>query len=188
VTLDELTARIRSARIIAKALIDMRGSTVKAVFEAAARDQITVTDWRRRDRRYGGEELFVEGVIRATGRSFAIVSAPFYNGLVDDVAAELGRVALSQQIYRGFSMAGIDLKIKGLSDVVKRAREGISSVRAAASGVDQSAMAFVASAASVQQQIDAARSDLEFEATSLGNGGPASLTESDTSVETPKAG
>lgn len=152
----------------------MRGSTVKAVFEAAGREQLTLTNWYRRPRRFNGEELVIEGLVRATGHTFTMTSAAFYRGMVDEVAADLGKIALSQQVFQGFSMAGIDLKIKGLSDVVKRAREGIASVRLAASGIDESATSFVESAKALQQQIDAAKSDLEFEATSLGNGGPAS--------------
>lgn len=167
----------------------MRGSAVRSVFEAAANGQLRLTDWRRRERHSFGrlfEELLVEGVVIATGRRFRMVSAPFHDGLVDEAAAELGRIALSQQMDQGFSMAGIDLKIKGLSEVVRRARDGIASVRQAASDIDQSSLSFIAAANAVTQQIDAARADIEFEATTLGNGGPASSVLSEVSGDTTK--
>lgn len=66
------------------------------------------------------------------------------------------------------------LKIKGLADAVTRVRSGILAARAAASGVDNAARAFVASANALCKQIDDARSDIEFEATQLGNSPPAS--------------
>lgn len=67
----------------------------------------------------------------------------------------------------------MDLKIKGLGDAAARVKAGIAAVRAAADRTDQSAKAFIMSADALTKQIDDARSDMEFEATQLGNSPPA---------------
>lgn len=62
-----------------------------------------------------------------------------------------------------------ELRIKGLGEAVARVRSGILAARSAATGVDNAARAFVASANALAKQIDQAKADIEFEATQLGN-------------------
>jgi hypothetical protein len=63
------------------------------------------------------------------------------------------------------------LEIKGFANHVKVAKQGISDVRVAAAALNESATMFAAEAADVREQIEQARSDLRFEAESLGNSG-----------------
>jgi hypothetical protein len=65
------------------------------------------------------------------------------------------------------------IEVKGLSQTVAAAREGIKSVREAAASLHVSASAFAAEAADVTKQIEQARSDLKFEAETLGNSASA---------------
>lgn len=179
--LDVLTARLVSARIIAKAINDMKGSAVRAVFEAAGEGKLELLQWRRRALSAHPllEEVRLEGRVRATGRRFAMVSPPFGNGLIEEAAALAARMALAQADERERGMPVLaDLKIKGLTDAVRAAREGISSARSAVASVQESTMAFVSAAGEIKKQIDAATDDLVFEATSLGNAGPPSAENS----------
>lgn len=184
--LDALTDRVRSGRIIAKAIIDSRGSAVKAVFEAPSQGQLTLVCWYRRQLSGHREELRITGINNVTGRKFALISAPFDDGNIEQMAAELGRVAWSQQ---DASMADFDVanfKIKGLGDVVTKARQGICEVRTAASDIHDSAQSFLAVAGEVKKQLDAHRDDLVFEATQLGNGGEK-LSDVSATPATPSA-
>ena len=70
----------------------------------------------------------------------------------------------------GQSMARL-IEVKGLAGQVKAAKQGIADVRAAASSLNESASAFAAECADVKAQIEEARSDLRFEAETLGNSG-----------------
>lgn len=160
--LDAWTCRIRSARIIAKVLIDMKGGAVKPVFEVASGGTQTVALWQ-----FADNVLSIEAIERGTGlrRTY---TAQVNGRQLEQVAAELGHNSMA------------DLKIKGLADIVAQARAGIAQVRQAASGVGESAKSFVATAAEVQKQIDAAHDDLKFEATQLGNAGPESSGQSGT--------
>lgn len=161
--------RIVSARIIAKALIDMKGNDVRSVFEAATNKRTSLEYWTTVPN--GSQEILrAQGYILESGKPFNLTSTPFPAGQSEQAAAALG-AALLTQLPKDIPM---DLKIKGLQETVTRAREGISAVRTAASGLHESTNAFVATATEVQRQIDAAHDDLKFEATQLGNSPPAS--------------
>lgn len=76
-------------------------------------------------------------------------------------------------IMRGQSMTRL-IEVKGLAGQVKAAKQGIADVRLAASSLNESASAFAAECADVKAQIEEARSDLRFEAETLGNSGSSS--------------
>jgi len=153
-------------------VMPVSGNEVRSVFETAANGALTLTNWSRRVVALNPklEQLEVSCVVVATGERLHLTSAPFLNGLINEAAALLGSSSIAN-VSRGGEMV-IDLKIKGLTEAVTNARQGISAVRQAAARVGDSAAAFAATAAEVQKQIDAAHDDLKFEATQLGNAGP----------------
>lgn len=71
------------------------------------------------------------------------------------------------------------IEVKGLSQTVSAAREGIKSVREAAASLHVSAAAFAAEAGDVTKQIEQARADLKFEAETLGNSASAASSQVD---------
>jgi hypothetical protein len=82
------------------------------------------------------------------------------DGLTDRVIA----VRVLRQ--KGFKMP---LEIKGLGQQVASAKKGIADVRAAAADLSVSTEALVSELKDVKTQVEAARSDLKFEAETLGN-------------------
>lgn len=73
-------------------------------------------------------------------------------------------------LYGEDEMASL-IEIKGLGAAITSARAGIKGVREAAANVQISADALTAELNDVHTQIEAARSDLKFEAQTLGNSG-----------------
>ena len=64
------------------------------------------------------------------------------------------------------------MEIKGLGAAFQAAKARIAHARNAVSTFEQTSAAFVGDIEDVTKQIDAMHSDLKFEATQLGNGGP----------------
>lgn len=108
--------------------------------------------------------------------------------LQDEIARRTERVAIGADIAKAIvdgrsagmdetttatdtASAGNPLVVRGLAERVAAARKGLAAARAAASGLDDSSRAFCRAAEEIKQQIDAAREDLIFEATMLGNSG-----------------
>lgn len=133
----------------------------------------------------GGKQILQFTGWHSDGTPFAVQSAPFKGCPVQrtgEMASDLVRLhqgwPASPQTSEAF-MAGVDLQIRGLSDIVKRAREGIAQARSSTDKVGVSAKALASSADAIAKQIDQAREDIEFEATTLGNGGQESSQQSD---------
>lgn len=70
---------------------------------------------------------------------------------------------------RGMNMAPL-IEIKGLAASIATAKKGIADVRGASASLNVSSAALVAELNDVTAQIESARSDLKFEAATLGNG------------------
>jgi len=66
----------------------------------------------------------------------------------------------------------MDMEIKGLGAAFQAAKARIAHARNAVTTFEQTSAAFVGDIEDVTKQIDAMHSDLKFEATQLGNGGP----------------
>jgi hypothetical protein len=81
-------------------------------------------------------------------------------------------VQRDRRLYRESKVMPL-IEVKGLSQTVAAARDGIKSVREAAASLHVSASAFAAEATDVTKQIEQARADLKFEAETLGNSGSA---------------
>lgn len=87
-------------------------------------------------------------------------------GVADKSMAEIAGLAPKPTPLRE------SLKIKGLAETVSSVRQGLVAVRTAGSDLNASAKEFVSVASELQKQIDAARDDMMFEATKLGNSPP----------------
>lgn len=168
----------------------MHGNDVRSVFEAATGHRVLVKDWWRTTLSVDPvrQQIWISGTDTWTNKQVYLESPSFTHGDVEAAAANLGSdyaagaMLTTQEPIAMADTAGFTntLKIKGLTEMVSSARAGIQAARSAASDLGASTTAFVASAAEVKKQIDAARSDLEFEATQLGNNGPASSPVSGT--------
>jgi hypothetical protein len=66
------------------------------------------------------------------------------------------------------------IEIKGLGDAVAGAKKGIADLKAAAGGLNASTGKLVAELNDLTEQVEQHRSDLHFEAESLGNSPPKS--------------
>lgn len=71
-------------------------------------------------------------------------------------------------------MAGPLVEIKGLGNAMAGVRDGIRGVRKLVADLNDSSSGLAAELQDVQKQIEQARSDLKFEAQTLGNSGNAS--------------
>ena len=78
----------------------------------------------------------------------------------------------------------MDMEIKGLGAAFQAAKARIAHARNAVTTFEQTSAAFVGDIEDVTKQIDAMHSDLKFEATQLGNGGPT-VTASTPSASSP---
>ena len=70
------------------------------------------------------------------------------------------------------------MEIKGLATQFAAAKARIAAARAATMNFDTTVSSFVSDLEDVTTQVAAMHSDLTFEATQLGNGGPAPVTPS----------
>lgn len=124
--LDRWSDRIVSARIIAKALIDMKGGAVKAVFEAATDQRLELTYWHRHPGPLPlSEEIRCEGLVKGTRFRFTITSAPFFNGQIETAAAVLGKIALVQNQQRIAMASRLEAKLKEAAAVAGEVTKSI---------------------------------------------------------------